>query len=118
MFGILSRKDQEERKIQRYRELLKNEAIMGGTLFGPIPEGVRREFFCLNKDTWIWHEEQTDKQGRRKIVTTRYEIRPNGVLKAQDGQPYTYVEVEEARRLLKAARMYNYNVQNGIFKKK
>lgn len=118
MFSILPRKDQEERKIQRYRELLRKEAQMGGTLFGPIPQGVRREFFCLDEHTWIWHEEWVDKNGKQRVVTTRYDVRPNGVLKAQDGQPYTYVELEEGRRLMKAVRLYNRNVQTGLYKKK
>ncbi len=99
---------EDDRYTRQYRELLRKAAKMGGQLFGPVPEGVRREFFCLNKHTWVWHEEWTDEKGELQVVTTRYDIRPNGILKAQDGQPYRFIELEEARRLYKAARMYDY----------
>jgi hypothetical protein len=113
MFSSVKDHD-DERHARQYREKLRQAAKMGGQLFGPVPEGVRREFFCLNKDTWVWHEEWLDAKGERHVVTTRYDIRPNGVLKAQDGQPYRFIEKEEARRLYKAARMYNYLVHTQI----
>jgi len=118
MFGLLGAikgQHDEERDARRYRELIRKEAKMGGELFGPIPLGVRREFFCLDKNTWIWHEEWTDENGQRRIVTTRYDVRSNGVLKAQDGQPYRYVEREEAKRLYKAVRIYNYLVHTKVY---
>jgi hypothetical protein len=117
MFSFFSHKNQhdDERSTRRYRELIRREAQIGGELFGPIPTGVRREFFCLDRKTWVWHEEWTDKSGKRRVVTTRYDVRPNGVLKAQDGQPYRYVELEEGKRLYKAARMYNYRVQTELY---
>lgn len=114
IFGTHKPQQDDERQARYYRELIRKAAKMGGELFGPIPEGVRREFFCLNERTWVWHEEWVDKDGKQRIVTTRYDIRPNGVLKAQDGQPYRYVEMEEARRLYKAARMYNYLVHTQV----
>jgi hypothetical protein len=91
------------------RELLKLESEIGGQLFGPVPKGHRREFFCLDRHTWIWHEEWTEK-GKRKIVTTRYEIRPNGVLKIQDGQAYQRLSEFEARNLYWAVEMYRQQV--------
>lgn len=118
MFGLLGSikaQHQQERRARRYREFIRKEAEMGGKLFGPVPEGVRREFFCLDERTWIWHEEWTDGEGKHHVVTTRYDIRPDGVLKAQDGQPYRYVEREEGKRLYKAARMYNYLAQTEIY---
>lgn len=107
LFGSIKAQHEEERKARRYRDLIRHEAVIGGELFGPVPEGVRREFFCLNKHTWVWHEEWTDQQGSRRALTTRYDVRPNGILKAQDGQPYRYVSREEARHLYKAAELYN-----------
>src|SRR4051812_44486091 len=106
-FTTIKAQHDEEKRTRQYREVIRRAAKMGGELFGPIPKGVRREFFCLDRKTWIWHEEWTDEKGVRHIMTTRYDIRPNGVLKAQDGQPYRYVEFEEARRLCRAAKIYN-----------
>jgi len=109
MFGLLNSiktQKEEERKARHYRELIRREAKLGGELFGPVPEGVRREFFCLDKHTWVWHEEWTDQQGIRRVLTTRYDVRPSGILKAQDGQPYRYVGLEEGKHLSKAMRLY------------
>ncbi|HEX8763074.1 MAG TPA: hypothetical protein VF733_04940 [Candidatus Saccharimonadales bacterium] len=106
LFGSLKSQHNEEKRAREYREVLRRAAKLGGEIFGPVPTGVRREFFCLNSTTWIWHEEWTDADGKKHIVTTRYDVRPNGVLKAQDGQPYRYVELEEGRRLFKAVGMY------------
>lgn len=118
MFNILNSikgQHDEERRARRHRELIRREAKIGAELFGPIPEGVRREFFCLDEHTWVWHEEWTDQAGSRRAITTRYDVRPSGVLKAQDGQPYRYVSLEEGRRLLKAVRMYNQRVQGELY---
>lgn len=117
LFSSAKAQHDEERRNRRYRELIRKEAKMGGELFGPIPDGVRREFFCLDKRTWIWHEEWTDANGKTHAITTRYDVRPNGVLKAQDGQPYRYVEGEEAKRLYKAARMYGYLAHTQLYSK-
>ncbi len=98
-----------------YRNLIRREAKIGGELFSKIAPGGRREFFCLDERTWIWHEEWVDKTGQRKVVTTRYDIRPNGILKAQDGQGYRYIEVDEARNLYSAICLYNQRVSTELY---
>lgn len=118
MFSILNSlkgQHEEEKRARRYRELIRREAKVGGELFGPVPEGIRREFFCLDEHTWVWHEEWTDAQGKRRAITTRYDVRPSGILKAQDGQPYRYVTTEEGRRLCRAVLMYNQLVQYQLY---
>ena len=112
--GITKAQTEQERQSRYYRTLIRKAAKRGGELFGPIPQGVRREFFCLDESTWVWHEEWTDVNGKENIVTTRYDVRSNGILKAQDGQPYRYLDKEEAKRLLNAARMYNDFVQTEL----
>jgi hypothetical protein len=106
---------QAERRARRYRELVRREAEIGGKIFGPVKSGGRREFFCLDENTCIWHEEWVDEKGQRHVVTTRYDIKPQGVLKAQDGQPYHYISLEEAERLLKAVKIYNERVQAELY---
>lgn len=89
-----------------YRNLIRSEATIGGHIFGPVPHGNRREFFCLDKHTWIWHEEWTDKTGMRQAITTRYDIRPDGIIKSQGGKGYTAVSKIEASNLITAAKEY------------
>lgn len=100
----------EQRRANAYRQLLREEARMGGQLFGPVPAGRRREFFCLDRYTWVWHEEWTDAQGKEHVVTTRYDIRPQGILKSQGHNSYQLVQGAELRNLYQAARLYRDNI--------
>ena len=105
----------EDREAELYRSLIRREAKIGGEIFGEIPEGGKREFFCLDEHTWIWHEEWLDNKRIRRIKTTRYDIRPTGILKAQDGQTYQHVSIEEAERLLQAATMYEKRMRTELY---
>lgn len=107
LFGFILPKSAQQAHADADREAIREEAKLGGTLFGPVPEGVRREFFCLDEHTWVWHEEWTDEKDQVRFCTTRYDIRPNGIIKAQDGQPYQRLSREETVRLLYAVRKYN-----------
>ena len=106
MFKGMMAQRQQDRQAELYRNLIRHEAKIGGQLFGPVPQNVRREFFCLDKRTWVWHEEWTDAKGKEQVRTTRYDVRPDGVLKAQDGQPYKLANREEVHNLYKAAQEY------------
>lgn len=90
-------------------ELIRMEAQIGGKLFGPIPEGHRREFFCLDASTWVWHESWLEKK-QQHAVTTRYIVRPNSVLKTTDGNTYQPLSTAEARNLYQAAELYRQQV--------
>ena len=100
----------EERKAELERRLIRNEAKIGGRLFGPVATGRRREFFRLDSHTWVWHEEWQDYNGQHKMVTTRYSVRPDGVIKTQDGQTYQRLSLSEARNLYKATELYRQQV--------
>lgn len=106
---------EEQREAELYRNLIRHEAKIGGTLFGEVPKGGRREFFCLDERTWVWHEEWIDNTGVHRAKTTRYDVRPNGILKAQDGQHYQYVNDQEARHLFQAAETYLQRVRSEIY---
>lgn len=97
---------QAQRQIDFKTALIHHEAKIGGKLFGQIPKGSRREFFCLDQHTWVWHEEWIDKTGKRQIMTTRYDIRPDGVLKSQGGQSYRKLKGIEAINFRKAVESY------------
>ena len=111
--GMVAQKDQE-RQAQLYRNLLRHEARIGGELFGAIPEGHRREFFCLDRHTWVWHEEWVDANGQRQTKMTRYDIRPNGIVKSQDGV-YRVVETAEASNLYRAIKPYVKKVRTELY---
>lgn len=99
------------------RQLIELEAEIGGALFGAVPAGHRREFFCLDENTWVWHEEWVDVNGQRKVTSTRYEIHANGILKAQDGKVYKFIQGEELRNLALAIRLYYEAVARGIYRR-
>ena len=89
------------------RELLQLESEIGAQLFGEVPKGHRREFFCLDANTWIWYEEWTDPQTKkREQTTTRYEVSDRGVLKVLEGPRYMYIEGAELENLAMATTLY------------
>lgn len=104
----------EERRAELYRNLIRHEAKIGGQLFGKVQPGGRREFFCLDEHTWVWHEEWIDRNGQHQIRTTRYDVRPNGILKSQDGQ-YKAVSQEEINKLCEAAKLYEERVNRDLY---
>ncbi len=103
------------RKRLTTRDLISMESKIGAQLFGPIKKGHRREFFCLDEHTWVWYEEWTDNNGKLQTITTRYEVRQNGILKVQDGHPYQVVEGDELRNLATATRLYREHVIRGLY---
>lgn len=111
--GITAQK-QAQRKAELYRGLIRHEGKIGGQLFGPVPADVHREFFCLDANTWVWHEERTDQSGQRKTITTRYDVRPSGIIKSQNGN-YQTVSPAEAKRLYQAARMYQERIKTELY---
>ena len=102
------------RQAELYRNLIRHEARIGGELFGPVVPGGRREFFCLDERTWVWHEEWVDQAGQRRSKTTRYDVRPDKILKSQDGL-YQAVTKDEADRLIDAAKMYQQRIRAELY---
>lgn len=103
-----------QRKADLYTNLIRHEAKIGGEIFGPLPAGHRREFFCLDEHTWVWHEEWRDQAGQTHVRTTRYDMRPDGILKAQNGH-YQRVGAREASRLNKAIDVYMERVNREMY---
>jgi len=103
-----------QRDAELYRKLIRHEAKIGGQLFGPVPQGGRREFFCLDEHTWVWHEEWYDHNRQHQIKTTRYDVRPDGIIKSQNGQ-YQQVSPQEARHLRDAVLQYRKRVETELY---
>lgn len=98
-----------------YRAMLRREADLGGRMFGPLPAGRRREFFCLDQHTWVWHEEWTNGQGVRQHKTTRYDVRPTGILKVQDGFGYQQLNPTEKTNFRRAVELYHQNITGRLY---
>jgi len=112
--NLLSLTQQLKRRPNSYRDLIREEAKIGGKLFGPVPANRRREFFCLDERTWVWHEEWIDQVGAQHSKTTRFEIHSDRILKIQNGQ-YFKVDTDEALNLYQAAQLYYQRVRSQIY---
>lgn len=110
LLGKYFQQKKEERRAEIYSALIHHEAKIGGQLFGDIPAGHRREFFALDERTWVWHEEWKDAKGQWHAVTTRYDVRPGGILKSQGGEAYKRLSKQELANLYRAAKLYGERV--------
>lgn len=102
------------RRISAEKELIRREAQIGGQLFGAVPLGHTREFFCLDDRTWVWYEKWTEN-GNTKEVTTRYEIQDKGVLKTQGPDIYHYATQQEQDYLFRAIKLYHTYVMQHVY---
>lgn len=92
------------------RDLIQSESRIGRELFGPIPRGTNREFFCLDESTWVWHEEKNGV-----ISVTRYVIKPTEIIKSVDGSNYHRLSIIEAERFCKAVQIYSNRVDRELY---
>jgi hypothetical protein len=100
------------------RELLQLESEIGAKIFGDIPTGHHRQFFCLDARTWIWYEAWTDKAtNKSEERTIRYEVHETGILKVQEGARYSFIEGEELDNLVAATTMYYEQVARGVYQR-
>ena len=91
------------------------EAVVGARVLGPIPSGHDREFFCLDRDTWVWHETWRDEKGHKQEFTVQYEVDPSGVLKRVNGGQYTKLQGVELARFEKAVYAYYQEVSRHVY---
>ena len=108
-------KKHQEKKLTE-RSLIQLESEIGSKLFGDVPKGHRREFFCLDESTWIWYEEWLEpKTNRRRNMTVRYEVHKNGILKVQEGARYSFLEGEELKNFTAAVKVYHDKVAREVY---
>lgn len=110
-----ARNRRDAKKTDMYRHVIHREAEIGGRLFGPLPAGVRREFFCVDEHNWVWHEEWTDSSGLKQTKTTRYHVTPEGLMKTQDGQPSHAAGSEEVKNFKTAVKLYVEQVHKELY---
>lgn len=107
----------EERRQAILQDLIRREVAITSDIFGPVPRGTRREFFCLDKSTWIWYEEWTDQNGQRQSVTTRYVVHDKQIVKSQNGGAYYRLTAEEVRNFHKAIKSYQQKIKTQLYRK-
>lgn len=96
------------------RELIDAESAIGRQLFGEIPIGHKRDFFCLDEHTWVWHEEW--KEGRdTKTQTVRYELRGDSIIKISGDNEYSHVQGAELQNLMLAIKLYYEQVLRSVY---
>lgn len=98
-----------------YRNLIRHEAAIGGSLFGELPEGRTREFFCMDHTTWVWQEVWYDELGNLHEQITRYQVMADKIVKSLNNQPYQTLSKQEAVRLKMAAAAYQHRVTQELY---
>lgn len=112
--NILGLVQQPGKRPLTYKDMIQSEAKIGGKLFGPIPTGHRREFFCLDERTWVWHEEWLDNSGHSQSKTTRYEVLDDQILKVQNGEYYK-IKRDEILNFYEAVKLYNQRIRTELY---
>ncbi len=95
------------RQKEAERNLINAESALGRGLFGEVEPGHQREFFCLQKNVWLWYE---DGQ------TIRYEVRKDGVYKKVDDGSYRKIDGTELTNFRNATKAYLELVKANIYK--
>lgn len=96
--------------------IIRHELAATKNMFGPLKEGVKRDFFCLDDVTWIWYEEWLDEQGERHYMTTRYKVGDDGIMKSQNGGPLTRLSSQELETFESAASTYVQKLSRSLYK--
>ena len=63
------------RQLEAERNLINAESALGRGLFGQVAPGHQREFFCLQKNVWIWYESWLGKGGAPEEIM--YDYKPH-----------------------------------------
>lgn len=95
-------------------DLINAESKLGATLFGPIPEGHRREFFRYRHNVWVFHESWTS-DGKKFESTITYSVRENGVYKCPLGGEYVKISGKELLNFKKATVEYLKLVKRKLY---
>jgi hypothetical protein len=114
---LITGKSEQKSTKPTKRQLIEMESKIGGRLFGPIPDGHHRDFFCLDGNTWVWHEEWRDLDNKLQTSTIRYEVQDGGILKVMPGRVYKYIDGEELSNFLMAVRLYYEQSMREIYGK-
>ncbi len=101
----------------RHRSLIERESRVGSSIFGSVPFGSKREFFCLDEKTWVWREKHNTKDGKVKVINTRYVIYQDRIDKIQNSEP-SEISLDEIENLLHAMQVYTDRVAKKVYRKR
>ena len=97
-------------------ELINAESKLGSTIFGPVPDGHRREFFHDRENVWIWHEDWLDHERHPRQLTVRYEVRPSGVFKKISAGKYVELKGTELENFRQATKVYLHVIKQKLYR--
>lgn len=98
------------------RDLIRQEAMVGRHVFGPIPEGHKRDFFRVDKGTWVWQETWIDDNRQKQQRHTKYVIRSSDIVKSVNSGSYERLSIAEAKNLEAAVHEYVKRVSKEVYK--
>lgn len=100
------------------RQLIQMESEIGAQLFGDIPAGHGRQFFNLDRTTWVWYEQWSDEvTGQKQELITKYEVHPSGILKVQDSAHYTFITGTELDNFVRAVQLYYERIMRDVYQR-
>lgn len=111
-------KNSEQIRQEIVQDLTRRELAITRDLLGPQPKGGQRDFFCLDKNTWVWYEEWVDDNRQKQQVTTKYLVRPTEIVKSQNGGAYHRLSIEEAENFQRAVKAYAKKVSTDMYASK
>lgn len=98
------------------KQLIQTESQIGGAIFGQVPAGVKRDFFCIDERTWVWSDSWTEQDGTIGGFQIKYELQDGEkVLKFVDGQARGYIKGQELDNLLTAINTYHDRVLSQLY---
>lgn len=98
------------------RQLIQMESEIGAQLFGDVPEGHTRQFFNLDRTTWVWYEQWSDPiTGKKEELITKYEVHQTGILKVQEGARYSFLTGDELNNFVTAVQLYYERIMREIY---
>lgn len=100
------------------RQLIQMESEIGAQIFGPVPAGHTRQFFNLDRTTWVWYEQwHDDFTGQKHELITKYEVHPSGILKVQEGARYLFITGQELDNFVLAVQLYYERIMREIYQR-
>lgn len=103
----------------RGQALLQREGVLGGRIFGPLRNDQERSFFCLNENSWIWHESRFNRATRQtEKQAIHYEVQAQGITKLVQNGEAILLEGGEFKNFFDAVVVYLRIVERQIYHRK
>lgn len=100
-------------------DLIEEESIIGGAIFGRTERNVVRRFFLDEVDNWFFTETAYDMSGRLvRNHTIRYQILDHGIVKSVDGKDHSILQGKELQDLIKAVGIYYERTKKELYEEK